>query len=206
MSLRAELLQIAADPSCEVIDRTIAVTSILAEALAALHVEPVLVGGMAVLFWTEAPEFTTHDIDLVMDEPPAAYEVIQALGFERALDGRHWQIPGTPVYIELPDRHLPDGARVEDIRLPNGRSTRVLSQVDVLIVRLEELMIGPRSDVARQALALFPGVDRERLAVRAEQVGVGGLAERFGVVADEVESGMRDIPGTDELYDLVKGV
>ncbi len=50
-------------------DRALAVAALLSEAMRPLGVSPVLVGGSAVLFWTRAPEFTTVDIDLVVDEP-----------------------------------------------------------------------------------------------------------------------------------------
>lgn len=205
MDLRAEIEAVATDPEFDLLDRSIRITSLLSEALAPLRVRPVLVGGMAVLFWTPAYEFTTKDIDLVMDEPPEADDVLRSLGFVQARDGRHWELPRTDVLIELPSRRLPAGAEVTEVVLPDGRTAAVLSQVDVLIVRLEELGVGPHEDVSRQALALIPGADRDRLRARAAQVGIGDLLERFMRFADEVADGTRDRPSAEELYSLVTG-
>lgn len=205
MDLRAEIEATATDPKFDLLDRSIRITGLLSEALAPLRVRPVLVGGMAVLFWTPAYEFTTADIDLVMDEPPEADEVLGSLGFVQARDGRHWQLPHTDVLIELPSRHLPAGAEVVEVELPDGRTAAVLSQVDVLIVRLEELGVGPHEDVSRQALALIPGADRDRLRTRAAQVGLSELLERFVRFADDVADGVRQRPSREELYALVTG-
>lgn len=203
--LRDELGSVARDPALDFMDRSVAVAAILTEALAPLHVEPVLVGGMAVRLWSGVAEFVTRDIDLVMDEPPAAEGVLRDLGLVLSPNGRHWELPDTDVFVEMPSRHLPDGAEVERLVLASGRSVSVLSHVDVLIVRLEELSIGPHEDVARQALALIPRADRTRLHQRARDVGVAGLLSRLEPVADAVVAGSRAAPSAEELYDLVKG-
>ncbi|MDO9441313.1 MAG: hypothetical protein Q7T73_10520 [Beijerinckiaceae bacterium] len=205
MDLRSEIEAVATDPEFDLLDRSIRITSLLSEALAPLRVRPVLVGGMAVLFWTPAYEFTTKDIDLVMDEPPEADDVLRSVGFVQARDGRRWELPRTDVLIELPSRRLPAGAEVTEVELPDGRTAAVLSQVDVLIVRLEELGIGPQEDVSRQALALIPGADRDRLRARAVQVGISDLLERFLRFADEVAKGTREPPSAEQLYSLVMG-
>lgn len=180
---------------------------VLTEALAPLGVAPVLVGGMAVLFWTSSAAFATRDIDLVMDEPPEAEEVLRSLGFTLARDGRHWELTGRDVLVELPSRSLPEGAEVERVDLGDGRSVRVLSRVDVAIVRLEELAVSSHTDVALQALALISQIkgpeERARLVSRAAQVDAASLLARLLPVADDVASGQRSLPGDDELYELV---
>lgn len=205
--LRAELDSISSDRRLSLIDRSVRVTAVLTEALRPLGVVPVLVGGMAVLFWTSAEAFATRDIDLVMDEPPEAELVLQSLGFELALDGRHWELNGRDVLLELPSRFLPDGAEVEHVDLGNGRSVQVLSRVDVAIVRLEELSISPHHDITLQALALLSQIrdapERERLFARAQQVHVASLLSRLLPVADDVASGAISLPDRDALYELV---
>lgn len=207
-SLREELLQISRDPELGLLDRSVGVMGVLDEALRPLHVSPVLVGGMAVLFWTSDEAFATRDIDLVMDEPPEADEVLRGLGFALAPDGRHWELADSGVLVELPSRHLPAGAEVELVELGGGRSVRVLSQVDVAIVRLEELTLGPHEDITLQALALLSGIElseRGRLHERARQANVASLLSRLLPLADDVATGTRSLPGRDELYELVKG-
>ncbi len=47
-------------------ERTLEIVSIVDEAVSPLGIHPVVVGGMAVYFWTANPAFVTADIDVVM--------------------------------------------------------------------------------------------------------------------------------------------
>ncbi|MCL2770563.1 MAG: hypothetical protein FWD42_10740 [Solirubrobacterales bacterium] len=53
-------------------ERTLEVVALVEELAAPLGIHPVIVGGMAVYFWTESEEFQTHDIDVVMPRGHAA--------------------------------------------------------------------------------------------------------------------------------------
>lgn len=110
--------------------------------------------------------------------------------------------------LELPSRHLPEGAEVEVFELAGGRTVSVLSKVDVAIVRLEELTLGPHEDITLQALALLSGIDADemdRLHERAKQAGVTGLLDRLLPVANDVAAGATTLPDPEALYRLVKG-
>lgn len=140
--------------------------------------------------------------------------MLRELGFSRNSGERHWSIPGTEVFLELPDRRLePDGAQVELVELANGRTVRVLSQIDVLLGRVLELTLGPQDDVTLQALALLPGItDRAGLMERARQIdevqkvtSVTALLERLVPVADQLADGTRAALDHDFLYRLVMG-
>ena len=207
--LRSEISQLAHDPALDDLERSLRVTAVIAEALRPLGIEPVIVGGTAVRFWTGAPEFVTHDIDLVMDEPPEADDILVTLGFERQSDGRHWRVPESPVFLELPDRQLePEGAVPDSIDMGGGRHVRVLSQIDLVVGRALELTIAPHEDVVRQVLALIAGVeDRGALLTRAREVDFGdrvtAIVGNLVRVADRVADG-KPLPRWDELYVLVR--
>ncbi len=157
MDLRAELEGLAHDASLDEPDRALAVAALLSEAMRPLGVSPVLVGGSAVLFWTRAPEFTTVDIDLVVDEPNAVDALMSGLGFVSAADRRHWSIPNSAVLVEMPARVLePAGAQTVAVEMPDGRWVDVLSPVDLVIARAQELLLAPLELPLRQVLALIP--------------------------------------------------
>ena len=126
--LRADLHR-AADIA-DVTQRTLEVVAVIEEAAAPLGIRPTVVGGMAVYFWTEGDAFATYDIDVVMAVPEQLAAILAQLGFERSGDGRHWELPGTEVLLEVPGADLDAGAQVAIVRLPSGRTARVLSRVD----------------------------------------------------------------------------
>jgi hypothetical protein len=53
-----------------------------------LGIHPVVVGGMAMYFWTASEEFVIYDIDVVMAVPDELGVKLGELGFIRASDGR----------------------------------------------------------------------------------------------------------------------
>jgi hypothetical protein len=134
--LRAELARAARTD--DLAERTLEVVSLVEAVAAPLGIHPVVVGGMAVYFWTANDAFVTYDIDVVMDVPDALATNLAELGFVRAPDGRHWTLEGTDIFLEAPSARLDSDAVVAEIELPSGRTAKVISRVDVLIDRLSE--------------------------------------------------------------------
>src|SRR6185503_17510448 len=134
--LRVELARVAREG--DLVERTFEVVALVEEVAAPLGIHPVVVGGMAVYFWTAREEFVTYDIDVVMEVPRELDERLIALGFSRIADGRHWRLEGTDVLLEAPGSYVDRDAVVAEIELPSGRSANVLSRVDVLLDRLDE--------------------------------------------------------------------
>lgn len=126
--LRADLLHAANIP--EVTQRTLEVVAVIEEAATPLRIQPTIVGGMAVYFWTESDAFTTYDIDVVMPIPEQLADILAQLGFTRSTDGRHWELPGTEVLLEAPSAVLDADAEIAEVELPSGRTARVLSRID----------------------------------------------------------------------------
>jgi hypothetical protein len=202
--LRAELARIAR--SEDAVERTLEVVALIEAALAPLGIHPVLVGGMAVYFWTARDEFRTYDIDLVMDTPAALHEQLEALGFARAPDGRHWTLEGTEVFMEAPSAKLDPDATVTEVALPSGRTAKVLSRVDVLLDRLAEFQAGGHQIVAQQVLVLLAGLSDDETAgldARAPARRVTRILAAMRQLVAELAAG-REAPASDELHALAR--
>jgi hypothetical protein len=119
-------------------ERTLEVVAIVDEVASPLGIRPVVVGGMAVYFWTEDEAFVTYDIDVVMAVTDRLRATLADLGFEMSRDGRHWRLGGTEIFLEAPSADLDADAVVAEVRLPSGRKARLLSHIDVLLDRLAE--------------------------------------------------------------------
>jgi hypothetical protein len=124
--LRAELLRVAQTP--DLAERTLEVVAIVELVAAPMRIHPVVVGGMAVYFWTASHAFLTYDIDVVMEIPELLGTKLAELGFAKTADGRHWALEGTDVFLEAPSSHLDDDALVIEVALPSGRTAKVLSR------------------------------------------------------------------------------
>jgi hypothetical protein len=203
--LRAELLRAAA--RADLAERMLEVAAVVEAVAAPLGIRPVVVGGVAVYFWTASDEFLTRDLDVVMEVPEQLADVLAQLGFARAKDGRHWTLEGTDVFLEAPSAHLDRGAVVASVELPSGRTASVLSRVDVLLDRLDELQATGHLVVGQQALALLGGMPDEELAdldARAEQRRVSKILAVVRTLADDITSGRREPPETDEMHEIAR--
>jgi hypothetical protein len=118
-ALRSELGRVARER--DVVKRTFEVVALIEEIAAPLGIHPVVVGGMAVYFWTSQEEFATYDIDVVMEVPRELDERLTGLGFTRIADGRHWRLEDTEVLLEAPGARVEPDAVIDEIALPSGR-------------------------------------------------------------------------------------
>ena len=174
--------------------RTLEVVAVIEEAAMPLGIRPTIVGGMAVYFWTEGDAFTTYDIDVVMAVPEKLAEILAQLGFVRTKGGRHWELPGTEVLLEAPSADLDAGVEIVVVRLPSGRTARVLSRVDILLDRLDEFQTTGHQLVAQQALVLLTEL------TEAEQADLDARApeRRVTVVVDAMRRLARELPSRSE--------
>lgn len=190
----------------DVTQRTLEVVAVIEEVAAPLGIRPTVVGGMAVYFWTEGDAFATYDIDVVMAVPEQLAELLVQLGFARSADGRHWELPGTDVLLEAPSADLDASARVAVVKLPSGRTARVLSRVDILLDRLDEFQATGHQLVAQQALVLLVEL------TEAEQADLDARApeRRLTVILDAMRRLARELPSrseppaSDELHELAR--
>lgn len=114
-------------------ERSLEVVAIIDAVGAPLGIHPVVVGGMAVYFWTADEAFVTQDIDVLMVVPERLATALTDLGFEKSRDGRHWRLTGTDIFLEAPGADLARDALVTEITLQSGRTARILSRADILL-------------------------------------------------------------------------
>ena len=181
----------------DVTERLLEVAAIVGDELTETGLRPVVVGGLAVAYWTEAA-VVSHDIDVLAPTTEAFVERLEALGFEP--QGRHWVAPAGRAFLEAPGSFPDPGAKVVEVELPSGRSLLVLSLEDVLLDRLHQFRGGGHSDVYAQTIYLLalPELDRQRLDERAAAEGLGDALAL--VEASEAEFVGRGRPP--ELWEL----
>lgn len=203
--LRSELLRAAAKD--DLTERMLEVAAVVETAAAPFGVQPVVVGGVAVYLWTASDAFLTYDIDVVMDVSDQLASVLAELGFVRLRDGRHWQLEGTDVLLEAPSARLDDDALVTEVALPSGRTASVLSRVDVLLNRLDELQATGHLIVGQQVLALLGGIPDDEvryLDTRAVSRRVTAILKAMRTLAEEIAGGRREPPASDEMHEIAR--
>ena len=187
--LRVELQRTA-----DISDRTeqmLEIAGIVDAALRAIEIRPIVVGGLAVAYWTTGL-YLTGDIDVLMPQSAQIEERLAALGFER--DGRFWTLPGRDPVFEAPGSTLeldPNG-HIE-VELASGRTIRIQQVEEVLLLRLAEFVATGNADVFQQCLWLLgvSGLDRERLRARADDESLSRALDALSSTANSFEHDAR---------------
>jgi len=169
-------------------ERLLEVAAIIGQSLRDLRVEPVVVGGLAVAYWSDAA-FLTADIDVVMARPAELDDRLSALGFTK--QGREWVLPDYEIAFEIPAESLELGDEAVIVTLPSGRRVRVLSLEDSLLWRLREWVHWQSPAGFRQAsfLLVSESLDRSRLEERAAEEGPAATLAELRRVTAEIEQG-----------------
>jgi hypothetical protein len=95
---------------------------------------PVLIGGLALSYYTREVYFTA-DIDLAYADREALDEVLRELGF--AKKGRYWVHQGLDIAVEAPASGLAgEEAQRETVELDAGLSCVIIGLEDLIIDRL----------------------------------------------------------------------
>lgn len=202
--LRADLARAA--EIADVAERTLEVVAVVEAVAAPLGIHPVVVGGMAVYFWTARDEFLTYDIDVVMEVSGELAAKLAELGFVRTENGRHWRLEGTEILLEAPSSHLDIDAVAIEIDLGSGRTAKVLSRVDVLIDRLAEFQATGHETPAQQVLVLLAGLSEEEtthLDARASNHRAGTILKVMRQLAADIIAGGAP-PDSGELHDIAR--
>lgn len=146
--LRHLIEQAAAQPTR--VRRLLDVAGVVTRAMEPHRV--VLVGGLAVAYWTAQQEAT--DIDVAMPDTRELARVLSELGFERALGERHWVCAGADAALEVPAARVTDHEHVIGALSPSGHPLNVLSPADLLVWRLDEFVGTGHPDAGAQMVAL----------------------------------------------------
>ncbi len=183
--LRVELRRTADIP--DPTEQMLEIAGVVDAALRLIQIRPVVVGGLAVAYWTTGL-YLTGDIDVVMPHSSEIEQQLAALGFER--EGRFWTLPGRDPVFEAPGSTLelnPDG-HVE-VELASGRTIRIQDVEEVLLLRLAEFVTTGNADVFQQCLWLLgvSGLDRERLRARAGEESLARALDALNRTAQTLE-------------------
>jgi hypothetical protein len=89
-------------------ERKLAVVAVIDAEVKRIGFRAVVIGGLAVEFWTRGT-FSTSDIDLYLPHGPAILQLLEQLGFERS--GRHYVLPSQEIFVEAPGPSSPPKAR-----------------------------------------------------------------------------------------------
>ena len=111
--------------------RRLLALGLLTKRLARHGIEPILVGGAALEFYT-AGGYATADVDLAMTTSKEVHEAFAALGFER--EGRYWHHAELDLLFEAP---APAG-------LPGEDAPRTETEIDglrIIVIGMEDLLI-----------------------------------------------------------------
>lgn len=187
-------------------ERTLEVVSVVDAVAAPLGIHPVVVGGMAVYFWTADEAFVTYDIDVVMAVPERLAAALADLGFEKSRDGRHWRLAETDILLEAPSAELDSDVVVAAVKLPSGRTASVLSHLDVLLDRLAEFQATGHQIVAQQILVLLDHLTADEatdLRARASSRRVAHALDAMSRLAAQIADG-REPPASDELHEVAR--
>jgi hypothetical protein len=187
-------LRVELQPTADISDRTeqmLEIAGIVDAALRSIEIRPIVVGGLAVAYWTTGL-YLTGDIDVVMPHSSQIEERLAALGFER--DGRFWTLPGRDPVFEAPGSTLeldPNG-HIE-VELASGRTIRIQQVEEVLLLRLAEFVATGNADVFQQCLWLLgvSGLDRERLRARADDESLSRALDALSSTATSFEHDAR---------------
>jgi hypothetical protein len=169
-------------------ERKLAIAALIDEAVRDLGFRAIVIGGVAVEFWTHGA-YSTGDIDLYLPHGPAVDERLAALGLRR--EGRHWVDPEHDLFVKAPASFPAPSEEVAEVRLSTGRTALVLAPEDVLIYRLHEFVATGHRDVVSQAVSLLtsPEIDRRRLRRRANDERLGTALSGLERLADRAAAG-----------------
>lgn len=185
-------------------ERKLAVAAVIDAEMQRIGFRAVVIGGVAVEFWTRGM-YATADIDLYLPHGPAVMQLLGPLGFERR--GRHYVLPHADVFVEAPGPSFPaENEEVFEVTLRSGFVVPVLSVADVLVDRLHQFVAGGHADVAEQAVALLGGdeLDRAHLDARVREERLRTALSEIERIARRVESGAGVTPS--ELHEIARSL
>lgn len=108
------------------------IAAVVSSALREIGIDPVLVGGSAVAFYTGG-RYTTHDIDMISPSGKDIEEVMGRLGFSKF--GKDYSNKRLKIYVEFPGDALGPTERTNVIKIGASR-LRIISLEDLIVDRL----------------------------------------------------------------------
>ena len=112
--------------------RGVRIAAVIADALREVNIDPVLVGGAVVSFYTEG-KYTTRDIDMISPSGKEVDEVMAQLGFVK--QGKDFVNETLSIYVEFPSDSLGPTEKVNVTRV-DGTKLKIISLEDIIVDRL----------------------------------------------------------------------
>lgn len=167
----------------ELAKRGIKIAAVIAEALRQIGENPVLVGGVAVEFYTEGG-YATKDIDMVAVGGKPLQAVMQELGFERR--GKDYLNKNLQIYIEFPSEALNASEKYDEVDV-DGIPLRIISIEDLIVDRLCAYKFWRSFADGLAALLLLElgKIDSARLKIQAERREVLDALETISKIYEE---------------------
>ncbi len=184
-------------------ERKLAVAAVVNLVVQPLGFRAIVIGGLAVEFWTQG-EYTTADIDLYLPWTPEVDAALASVGFRK--QGRHWTLPEHEIFVEAPAATIRESEEIDQVGLPTGTAALVLAVEDVIVDRLHQFVAGGHSDVFEQAVALLAveEVNYPRLIERAAEERLKTALVEVERVSQRLRRG-EDVPGW-ELQEIARGL
>lgn len=164
--------------------RGIKIASVISEALKVIDIEPILVGGSAVAYFTNGA-YTTNDIDMVAPTTSELKETMKSLGFKKL--GKDFINKSLGIYIEFPSESLGPTEEYSKLKL-NEVEINIISIEDLIIDRLAAFKFWKSGiDGVNALIMLEQGLaDRQRLEDRAREEDVLDALDHVEFVIKEV--------------------
>jgi predicted nucleotidyltransferase len=179
--------------------KRITIAAVITETLASLDIEPILVGGAAVTFYTNG-DYTTEDLDFISPSGAEISDLMAGLGFSKR--GKDFINKKLSIYIEFPGEQLGPTERYDIIDV-SGISVRIISIEDLVVDRLSAYKFWKSGIDGVNALRLLElgKADTERVEERAREEDV---LDALDYVQDVLEKATRKRLSPDEASKLLE--
>lgn len=179
--------------------RRLFVTGVVTKALQMKGVTPILVGGLAIDFYTFGG-YGTVDIDLVAADRETVKAVLAELGFDKPFGDRNWYLRAEGIVLEVPDEVLA-GSRQRVLQAKvNGLPVYVVGIEDLILDRVEghaaTRSVADLDWAVNLAAARYETLDERYLLREAEVRQVRPLAKK---VLAEAKRRLRAVAQLDSL-------
>jgi hypothetical protein len=169
-------------------ERLLEAAAVIAEDLAEIGRDPIVVGGLAVAYWAAGTE-TTSDIDVAMADHAELSDRLEALGLRK--EGRAWTTPDHRVIWERPADVLESGWESVVANLRSGRSLSIITLEDAIVDRMHSLDATGDPDSFHRAVTLLgaASLDRVRLEERARQESLAHVLSKLDLAVERIGAG-----------------